>query len=64
MAQCIIIYLLPITLYKCRNEQEQGTLWLVEVGNNLFHDLIVVPWGDDDLCAGMQGFHIVTVQIV
>ena len=64
MAQCIIVYFLPVTFHKCRDEQQQGALWLMEVGDNFLHNLVVVTRGNDDLRAGMQGLHAVAVQIV
>ena len=64
MTQCIIVYLFPVALHKSRNEQQEGALRLVEVGDNLLHDLVFITRGDDDLCAGVQGFHAVAVQVI
>ena len=45
-------------------EQEQGALWLVEVGHHGLHDLVVISRCDDDLRAGVQSFHLMPVQVV
>ena len=63
MAQCIIVYLFPVTLHEGRYEQQQGALWLVEVGDNLLHNLVFIAWGDDDLCAGVKSFHAMAIEV-
>ena len=64
MTQCIIVYLFPVALHKSRDEQQEGALRLVEVGDYLFYNLIFVARGDDNLRTGVQRFHAVTVQVV
>ena len=36
----------------------------MEVGDNFLHNLVFIAWSDDDLRAGVQGFHTMTIQVV
>ena len=64
VGQGVVVDGVPVAVDKGRDEQQQRALWLVEVGHHGSDDAVVVARGDDDLCAGVQGFYAVTVQIV
>ena len=54
MRQGIVVDLSPIPLHESGDEQQQGTLGLVEVGHDPFHQLERIARCDDDLCGSHQ----------
>ena len=63
MSERIVVNLSPVSAQECRDKQQQCALRLVEVCHYGFYDFIFVPRGNDDLRAGVQGFHIVPVEV-
>ena len=62
MRQGIVVDLSPIPLHESGDEQQQGTLGLVEVGHHAFHDVVLVAWGDDDLRGTVQHLHVMPLH--
>lgn len=63
MSERIVVNLSPVSAQECRDKQQQCALRLVEVCHYGFYDFIFVPRGNDDLRAGVQGFHIMPVEV-
>ena len=42
--QCKFVNILPISLYKSRDQKKEGTLWLMEIGNKDIHNLELCAW--------------------
>ena len=64
MGEGVVIDGAPIAVHEGRDEEQQGALRLVEVGDHHPHDVVFVARGYDNLCTGMQGFQAVAVQVV
>ena len=64
MRQGIVIYLVPIAMQECTHQEQEGALWLMEVGNQHLDYLIGVTWRYDNLCAGMKCLQSVSVQVI
>ena len=64
MLQSVIVDGVPIAAHEGADQQQQGTLWLVEVGNHLTHDVVLVAGGNDDLCGAVEHVELVKVHVV
>ena len=64
MGQRIVVDLVPVALDECADEQEQRRLRLVEVGDELVHDLVGVARCDDDLRATVEHVEFCRVEPV
>ena len=63
VCQSIIINLVPITMYECTYEKQQGALRLMEIGYQHLHNIILITWSYDYLGTGMQSAQPVLVKI-
>lgn len=62
--QRIVIDLSPTTLEKCAHQQEQGALWLMEIGDKHLHDLVNISRGYDDSCGRVKRLKAIAIKIV
>ena len=46
---------MPITMQEGADQQQESTLWLMEISNQHLHNLIGISWSYNNLCTGMQG---------
>ena len=63
MAERIVVDFPPVVAYEGGDQQEQGALRLVEVGDHFPDDAVLVARGYEDLRGAVQGFHPVAVEI-
>ena len=64
MAQSIIIYMFPVTIYKSTYQQKQCTLGLMKIGDKHLNNLVFVTRRNYYLSAAMKNIHIVAVKII
>ena len=64
MLQCIIVNPMPVSLDESRDQEQQGTLWLMEIGYHLFHNLIGISGSDNNLCAGVKCIQLISRHII
>ena len=50
VAQCVTVDGFPVTIHKGRHQQKQGALGLMEISHQHLHNMVIVPWGNDNLC--------------
>src|SRR5574344_1682562 len=55
---------MPITMQEGADQQQESTLWLMEISNQHLHYLIGISWSYNNLCTGMQGFQSILIQII
>ena len=61
MREGVVIDFVPTVPDECADQQQKGTLRLVEVGNHPPHDVILVSRGYDNLRGGVQ--HLLTLLV-
>jgi len=61
--QGVVVDRAPIPTHEGRDKQQQGAMWLVEVGDHTAYDLELVPRRNDDLCGGPQAIHPAAIEV-
>ena len=56
MTQRVVVYRVPVATYKSAHQQQQCGLRLVEIGDELVHDVERIAGFDHDLRLCMPGF--------
>ena len=62
MGEGIVIDLAPIVADESADQEEEGALRHVEIGDDALYKMIMVAWGYDDLCAGVEDVGAVEVH--
>ena len=64
MGEGVVIDRVPIATDKSTDQQQEGRLRLVEIGDQLIHHMELVTRLDHDLCFRMKGLLLGRFQIV
>ena len=64
VVQGIPVYAAPIAMHKCADQQQQGALRLMKVGDEHLHNLIVIARSNDDLRTAMKHVDGMAVKII
>ena len=62
MGEGIVIDLAPIVADESADQEEEGALRHVEIGDDALYKMIMVAWGYDECGAGVEGVGAVEVQ--